>query len=149
MIQYPNQNRPGRKRPLYFHRPRQDYSQFVKEFIANGWNGTQAVLKVWPYHTYGGARHKATILLANHHVMSEIIKGLPTLEELGEDYSKVKKLALKSDKLAEFIKATDSQVRMQAGFTDKVEGKMRHGTLESEEKDELGNLRAGILENKN
>ena len=81
--------------------------------------------------------------------MSEIIKGLPTLEELGEDYSKVKKLALKSDKLAEFIKATDSQVRMQAGFTDKVEGKMRHGTLESEEKDELGNLRAGILENKN
>ena len=98
---------------------------YIKEYLSNGNNGTQAVLATHKdIHSTAAAGVQSSRLLSNDKIKNEIIKALPSLDQCAADFEKAKRLALKKSDLSNFNRSTENQVRMQGGFKDESGAKV-------------------------
>lgn len=88
---------------------------FVKEYVKNGGNGTQAALKTYDTDDYATARAIASENLTKPNIMEELLR---TAERLGATKEKVVSPvidALNSDELDMRLKGHDRMVKMLNG----------------------------------
>ena len=122
------------------------YKLFAKEFVSNGFNGTQAVKKVWPnISTDKSAGVKSVRLLGYDSVMSEIMSNLPDLNKCAANFERIRQLAEKKGDYSNALRAVEDHVRMQAGFKDSSQVDVRHGVMKQDEKEELANIRGKLM----
>lgn len=105
----------------------------AKTYLDNGMNARKVVEELFP-HVKGQYKDvKAHRLIHNANVQSEIVKGLPSLEQLSNEIQGVKRLCLKDGDYSNFLRACEDHVRMQGGFKDVVSSKITFSVEESEE----------------
>jgi phage terminase small subunit len=79
---------------------------FIKEYLSNGFNQTQAYLKVFPKATYGTAATESSKLLKKPHIKDAVEKEVTKVgeridlrkEDLINDLLKIKEMCISEDK---------------------------------------------------
>ena len=121
-----------------------DYRRFVHEYIRNGYNGTRAVIDTWGTTNYNWARVKASEILTKPNVMEAINSALPSLDECSKELTRLRSLSEEKGDMASAIRTVEDQVRMQAGFKDKLETEQKI-TISKDEQADLIKLRTDLL----
>jgi len=122
------------------------YKRFAKEYVRNGFNGTQAVKEVWPRISEPAMRVKASRLITKDNVVSEVLRNLPSLDSLADDLELAKQLTLKKGDFPNHLRALEDQVKMHGGFKENKEVTHKHHLMKPQEQQEVIDLKANMLE---